>query len=68
MRRWDGAGRKGSLRTLPTTHSKLIAVVKALALKYSGGERYPNLAREPGTPDLLAQIAQPRAASSALRP
>jgi predicted metalloprotease with PDZ domain len=32
---------------------------KTLELKYSGGERYPNLVREPGTPDLLSQIARP---------
>jgi predicted metalloprotease with PDZ domain len=34
---------------------------KTLELKYSGGERYPNLSRRPGTEDLLAKIAQPRA-------
>jgi predicted metalloprotease with PDZ domain len=32
---------------------------KTLELKYSGGERYPNLLREAGTEDLLAQIARP---------
>jgi predicted metalloprotease with PDZ domain len=35
---------------------------KTLELKYSGGERYPNLSRRPGTDDLLAKIAHPRAA------
>jgi len=35
---------------------------KTLELNYSGGERYPNLSRRPGTLDLLAKIAQPRAA------
>jgi predicted metalloprotease with PDZ domain len=35
---------------------------KTLELKYSGGERYPNLSRQPGTEDLLAKIAHPRAA------
>jgi predicted metalloprotease with PDZ domain len=35
---------------------------KTLELKYSGGERYPNLSRRPGTEDLLARIARPRAA------
>ncbi len=35
---------------------------KTLELKYSGGERYPNLSRRPGTEDLLAKIAHPRAA------
>jgi predicted metalloprotease with PDZ domain len=34
---------------------------QTLTLKYTGGERYPNLAREPGTPDLLAQIARAKA-------
>src|SRR3984957_2634326 len=34
---------------------------KTLELKYSGGERYPNLLREPGAPDLLSQIARPLA-------
>jgi predicted metalloprotease with PDZ domain len=32
---------------------------KTLELKYSGGERYPNLVREAGTADLLSQIARP---------
>ncbi len=32
---------------------------KTLELKYSGGERYPNLVRDPATPDLLSLIAQP---------
>jgi predicted metalloprotease with PDZ domain len=32
---------------------------KTLELKYSGGERYPNLVRETATPDLLSQIAHP---------
>jgi hypothetical protein len=35
---------------------------KTLELQYAGGERYPNLVREPGSADLLAQIAHPRAA------
>ncbi len=35
---------------------------KTLELTYSGAERYPNLARRPGTEDLLAKIARPRAA------
>jgi predicted metalloprotease with PDZ domain len=34
---------------------------KTLELKYSGGERYPNLMRQPGTVDLLTKIAQQRA-------
>jgi predicted metalloprotease with PDZ domain len=34
---------------------------RTLELKYSGGERYPNLARREGTPDLLEKIADPRA-------
>jgi predicted metalloprotease with PDZ domain len=34
---------------------------KTLVLNYSGGERYPNLSRQPGTEDLLAKIAHPRA-------
>jgi predicted metalloprotease with PDZ domain len=33
---------------------------KTLELNYDGGERYPNLLREPGTDDLLRQIATPR--------
>jgi predicted metalloprotease with PDZ domain len=36
---------------------------KTLALQYSGGERYPNLLREPGTVDLLRRIAQPLSAA-----
>ena len=34
---------------------------KTLELKYSGGERYPNLLRESGAPDVLSQIARPLA-------
>ena len=34
---------------------------KTLELEYSGGERYPQLSREPGMPDLLSQIARPHA-------
>jgi predicted metalloprotease with PDZ domain len=33
---------------------------KTLELKYSGGERYPNLWRLSGTDDLLARIARPK--------
>jgi hypothetical protein len=33
---------------------------KTLTLKYAGGERYPNLVREPAGEDLLAQIGRPR--------
>jgi predicted metalloprotease with PDZ domain len=36
---------------------------KTLELKYSGGERYPNLVREAGTPDLLSLIAHPLTAA-----
>jgi predicted metalloprotease with PDZ domain len=32
---------------------------KTLEIHYGGGERYPNLLREPGTPDLLTRIARP---------
>jgi predicted metalloprotease with PDZ domain len=39
---------------------------KTLELRYSGGERYPNLLREPGTEDLLAHIAHPLVAESPL--
>jgi predicted metalloprotease with PDZ domain len=35
---------------------------KTLELQYAGGERYPNLVREPGSADVLALIARPRAA------
>ena len=35
---------------------------KTLSLKYTGGERYPNLLRLPGSEDLLARIAHPRTA------
>jgi predicted metalloprotease with PDZ domain len=34
---------------------------KTLDLEYAGAERYPNLLREPGTEDLLKQIAHARA-------
>ena len=34
---------------------------KTLELQYAGGERYPNLVREPASADLLAHIARPRA-------
>jgi predicted metalloprotease with PDZ domain len=38
---------------------------KTLELQYAGGERYPNLVREPGSADLLAEIARPRAPQQA---
>ena len=34
---------------------------RVLELHYSGGDRYPNLVREPGTEDLLAKIGRPLA-------
>lgn len=37
---------------------------RTLELQYSGGERYPNLARIAGTEDLLAKIAQPASAAA----
>jgi predicted metalloprotease with PDZ domain len=36
---------------------------KTVELKYSGGERFPNLVREPGVPDVLSQIARPLTAA-----
>jgi predicted metalloprotease with PDZ domain len=38
-------------------------VFKTLEVQYSGGERYPNLLREPGTEDLLRRIAEPKSAA-----
>ncbi len=35
---------------------------KTLEIRYSGGERYPNLVRELSAPDLLSQIARPQTA------
>jgi predicted metalloprotease with PDZ domain len=35
---------------------------KTLEVEYAGGERYPNLVRSAAGPDLLEQIARPRAA------
>jgi predicted metalloprotease with PDZ domain len=37
---------------------------KTLELHYSGGERYPDLAREAGTPDVLSQISAPKASKN----
>jgi predicted metalloprotease with PDZ domain len=34
---------------------------KTLELQYAGGERYPDLARAPGTADVLSEIAHARA-------
>ncbi|MGO9991849.1 MAG: M61 family peptidase [Steroidobacteraceae bacterium] len=39
------------------------AMFKTLELRYSGGERYPNLLRDPSAADLLSQIARPRTAA-----
>jgi len=36
---------------------------KTLELQYSGGERYPNLEREPNVEDLLTLIARPLTAA-----
>ena len=42
---------------------------KTLELQYAGGERYPNLVREPGSADLLAQHRAPaRAPAGTLDP
>jgi predicted metalloprotease with PDZ domain len=38
------------------------SMFKTLELEYAGGERYPNLVRAGAGPDLLEQIARPRAA------
>ena len=40
------------------------AACKRLELRNAGVERYPNLERKAGTPDLLAEIARPRAAGA----
>jgi predicted metalloprotease with PDZ domain len=37
---------------------------KSAELKYAGGERYPNLVRDPSGADLLSQIARPRTAAT----
>jgi predicted metalloprotease with PDZ domain len=37
---------------------------RTLVLNYAGGERYPTLARTPGSEDLLALIARPRSAAT----
>ncbi len=43
---------------------KTVFDYKTLELRYSGGEPYPNLLREPGTEDLLAHIAHPLVAAT----
>ena len=37
---------------------------KTLELHYSGGERYPDLVREPGMPDVLSRISEPKASKN----
>ena len=55
-------------RSPPDPSGKLTLLVqkddtfKTLELRYSGGERNPDLVREPGAPDVLSQIGQPRTA------
>jgi predicted metalloprotease with PDZ domain len=56
-----------TLAAPPDPSGKLTLLVEkddmfeTLEVRYSGGERYPNLERETGSTDLLAQIAHPRA-------
>jgi predicted metalloprotease with PDZ domain len=65
--KWSKELLQDTLAAPPDPSGKLTLIVqkddtfKTLELQYSGGERYPDLAREPGTVDLLSQIAHARA-------
>ena len=61
-RRPAGAILARASRSLARRRAARGSTGKTLELTYSGGERYPNLSRRPGTEDLLAKIAHPRAA------
>ena len=68
--KWSKELLQDTLAAPPDPSGKLSLLVqkddtfKTLELRYSGGERYPDLAREPGAPDVLSQIGQPRAAQN----
>ena len=68
--KWSKELLHDTLAAPPDPSGKLTLLVqkddmfKTLELQYSGGERYPHLAREPGAPDVLSQIGQPRAAQN----
>ena len=63
--KWSKELLHDTLAAQPGSGGKLVLLVekdstyKTLELNYDGGERYPNLLREPGTDDLLRQIATP---------
>ena len=63
--KWSKELLHDTLASQPGSGGKLTLLVekdntyKTLELDYNGGERYPNLLREPGTDDLLQQIATP---------
>jgi len=65
--KWSKELLHDTLAAPPDPSGKLTLLVqkddafKTLEIEYAGGERYPNLERQPGTADLLSQIARPRA-------
>jgi predicted metalloprotease with PDZ domain len=65
--KWSKELLQDTLSAPPDPQGKLTLLVqkddtfKTLELLYPGGARYPDLARVPGTPDVLSQIAHPRA-------
>jgi len=56
-----------AVQSASTNHAPIEVVVKSGAqssgrrVDYQGGERYPHLERDPGKPDILTAIIQPRA-------
>jgi predicted metalloprotease with PDZ domain len=66
--KWSKELLQDTLGAPPDPSGKLTLLVqkddtfKTLELRYSGGERNPDLVREPGAPDVLSQIGQPRTA------
>ena len=64
--KWSKEFLQDTLAAPPDASGKLTLLVqkddafKTLELQYAGGERYPDLSREPGSADILSEIAHSR--------
>ncbi len=64
--KWSKELLQDTLAAPPDPSGKLTLLVQkddtfeTLELRYAGGERYPDLSREPGSVDVLSEIAHPR--------
>lgn len=71
-RKWSKELPEAVLQNARPDNSPIMVVLEkdnrysSVDLGYSGAQRFPQLARDPTTPDLLSQIARPLATSAAL--